>query len=103
VITIALLLGAFIVFMVQRVVAARERPVKGGNEELVGDHGEVRGRLAPEGQIFIHGALWRAVATDPNASFSTGDRVRVESVEGLTLRVTGPEAGASEANDEGAT
>ena len=81
------LLGAFFAFMVQRAVRARREPVKTGHEELVGALADVRVPLTPEGQVFTQGALWRARAIDGAAGLRAGDRVRVESVDGLTLLV----------------
>jgi membrane-bound serine protease (ClpP class) len=52
---------------------------------LVGLIGEARGRLAPDGPVFVKGALWRGrTIGDP---IEPGSRVRVRSVEGLTLSV----------------
>jgi membrane-bound serine protease (ClpP class) len=93
VITVAVLLGAFFVFMVQKAVAARRRPVHTGWEELIGAGGDVRQPLNPVGQVFVDGALWRATAADDAGPADAerlrelGVRVRVQSVEGLTLRV----------------
>ena len=65
---------------------------------MVGSIGEVREPLDPVGQIFVQGALWRADArAAPNGdgrALERGVRVRVESVEGLTLHV--PPVGATE-------
>jgi membrane-bound serine protease (ClpP class) len=91
VIVIGLALGGFIAFAGQRAVAARHRPVHTGWEEMVGSIGDVRQTLDPVGQIFVSGALWRArQAGDATGGppVPPGVRVRVESVEGLTLRVT---------------
>ncbi len=83
-----LILAGFIVFASRKALAAhREQPVKTGYEELVGDLGEVRERLDPEGQIFIEGALWRARLPDRESTIDLGNRVRVRSVDGLTLVV----------------
>jgi membrane-bound serine protease (ClpP class) len=87
VIVVGLLLGGFIAFAVERAVAARGRPVMTGSEELVGATGEVRQPLDPVGQVFVEGALWRAQAADEGSSVDRGYRVRVESVDGLTLFV----------------
>jgi membrane-bound serine protease (ClpP class) len=57
---------------------------------LVGLVGEARETLAPEGPVFVKGALWRARAM--NGPIPRGTRVRVRDVEGLTLRVE-PEDG----------
>jgi membrane-bound serine protease (ClpP class) len=82
------ILAAFIVFASRKALAAhREQPVRTGHEELVGDVGEVREPLDPEGQVFIEGALWRARVGDGGSSINLGTRVRVRSVDGLTLVV----------------
>jgi len=83
-----LILAAFIVFASRKAIAAhRDQPVKTGYEELVGDLGEVREPLDPEGQVFIEGALWRARVADPESRIDPGNRVRVKAVDGLTLEV----------------
>ena len=87
VIVAGLAIGGFFAFAAQKVVQARRRPVMTGHEELVGAEGDVRQRLAPAGQVFVHGALWRAEAADSSGPIELGVRVRVESVDGLTLRV----------------
>jgi membrane-bound serine protease (ClpP class) len=82
------ILAAFIVFASRKALAAhREQPVRTGYEELVGDIGEVREPLDPEGQVFIEGALWRARVADGGSRVDLGNRVRVKSVDGLTLVV----------------
>jgi membrane-bound serine protease (ClpP class) len=90
VIVAGLLLGGFLAVAVERAVRARGEPVRTGWEEMVGSIGDVRQRLDPVGQVFVEGALWRATlagdGTD-GAVIERGARVRVESVEGLTLRV----------------
>jgi membrane protein implicated in regulation of membrane protease activity len=51
----------------------------------------VRQPLDPVGQVFVEGALWRAELTAANGDgrpLERGSRVRVESVEGLTLHVS---------------
>ena len=82
------ILAGFIVFASRKALAAhREQPVRTGYEELVGDLGEVREPLDPEGQIFIEGALWRARVADRGSTIDLGNRVRVKAVDGLTLVV----------------
>jgi membrane-bound serine protease (ClpP class) len=91
VIVVALLLGGFMAFAVRKVVQARRNPVITGWEEMIGAEGEVRDRLDPNGQVFVRGALWKASLADgagaEDGALERGVRVRVESVEGLTLRV----------------
>ncbi|HSD24080.1 MAG TPA: NfeD family protein [Solirubrobacterales bacterium] len=83
-----LILAGFVVFASRKALAAhREQPVRTGYEELVGDVGEVREPLDPEGQVFIEGALWRARVPESGSRIDPGNRVRVRSVDGLTLVV----------------
>jgi membrane-bound serine protease (ClpP class) len=58
-----------------------------GWEELMGAEGDVRVALAPVGQVFVQGALWRARLTDEERQVPVGERVRVRDVDGLTLLV----------------
>jgi membrane-bound serine protease (ClpP class) len=100
VIAAGLLLGGFLVFVVQRAFQARSEPVRTGHEELVGALAEVRVPPAPEGQVFTQGALWRARAIDGAGRLRAGDRVRIESVDGLTLLVR-PEPHAEPESEQG--
>ncbi len=92
-------LGALFAFTIQRVVRASHTPVKSGHEELIGESGEVRVPLTPEGQVFTQGALWRARTVNGAERIRAGDRVRVDSVDGLTLLVR-PEPREAE-NEQG--
>jgi membrane protein implicated in regulation of membrane protease activity len=66
---------------------ARRRAATGA-EALVGHIGVVRNVLAPVGQVFVDGALWRAQPCwDEPGGLREGDRVVVERVQGLTLSV----------------
>jgi membrane-bound serine protease (ClpP class) len=102
VVTVGLLLGGFLVFATRKVVEAHRRPKLTGWEEMIGATGEVRVPLDPIGQAFVGGTLWRATLADGAADGDTervrkrGARVRVESVEGLTLRVRPVEQEAEE-------
>ena len=87
IIVAGLVLAAFIVFASRKAIAAhRDEPVRTGSEELVGSIAEVREPLDPEGQVFVAGALWRARVTD-GGTIGLGNRVRIRSVDGLTLEV----------------
>jgi membrane-bound serine protease (ClpP class) len=91
VVMVGLLLGGALAFAVERAVRARRQPKRTGWEEMIGAIGEVREPLDPVGQVFVQGALWRAQLVDTNGQpreLRRGSRVRVESVEGLTLHVS---------------
>ncbi|MDP9119130.1 MAG: hypothetical protein M3M93_02490 [Actinomycetota bacterium] len=63
---------------------SRDRIV-GTQRGLIGMVGEARGRLAPDGPVFVKGALWRG-RTDGDA-IDAGTPIRVRGVDGLILRV----------------
>jgi membrane-bound serine protease (ClpP class) len=87
-ITLGILSAISFYFVTGKVLAAhREQPVRAGHEELIGAPAEVRTSLDPEGQVWIEGALWRARLEGDGVPLRPGDRVTVEAVEGLTLRV----------------
>src|SRR5215208_2788253 len=93
---VGLLLGGSLAFAVERAVRAHGQPKRTGWEEMIGAVGEVREPLDPVGQIFVEGALWRAEVTGSNGDrqpLERGSRVRVDSVEGLTLHVSPVGAG----------
>jgi membrane-bound serine protease (ClpP class) len=107
VLAVAGILGGGLLFVVRRVIAARQLPKKSGWEELIGSVAVVRQPLNPKGQVYVNGALWRANAGDEKVGgrpISPGSRVTVESVNGLTLNVkpveTGVMAGASGDGDD---
>jgi len=87
VIAVGVFLGAMILFVVQRVVAAHDRDVHTGWEEMPGAEGVVRVALDPCGQVFVKGALWCAEPVEAGVEIEPGYTVRVESIEGLTLYV----------------
>jgi Membrane-bound serine protease (ClpP class) len=99
VVAVALLLGVLVLLAGRKALAAqRNEPVRTGYEEMRGAIAEVRSTLDPEGKVFVQGAIWHARLRDGEGRASLGDRVRVESVEGLTLVVvplTEPEEGAN--------
>jgi membrane-bound serine protease (ClpP class) len=102
VVATGLVIGGFIAFAAQRVFAAhRDEPVRTGWEEMIGVEGDVRVALNPIGQVYMEGSLWRARASG-DSPVRVGNRVRVESVEGLTLEVRplAAETSATEAEEE---
>ena len=88
---------AFFVFFIGKVLESRRQPAVVGGDAIVGAVGQVREDLAPEGLVFVKGALWKATAPSP---IQAGSTVRVVSRKGLELQVT-PENGQT-APKEGA-
>jgi membrane-bound serine protease (ClpP class) len=88
--TVGLTGGLFLFVLAYGVRALARQPMLGA-AGLIGEAGVARGALAPEGQVAVHGELWRAVAT--GAPIDDGAPVRVVGVNGLTLTVVRREAG----------
>jgi membrane-bound serine protease (ClpP class) len=96
IVVVPLVLGALSWFVSHKVLASyHSQPVRTGYEELKGVSAEVRSPLDPEGQVFVQGAIWRARVVEGGAPVPVGDRVTIESVNGLTL-IVGPTAATEE-------
>jgi len=80
--------------------AHRDEPVRTGWEEMVGKEAEVREPLDPSGQVWVEGALWQARVGDGAPALGPGNRVLIESVDGLTL-VVKPAGGGTEPVQKG--
>ncbi|HWL90810.1 MAG TPA: NfeD family protein, partial [Actinomycetota bacterium] len=65
-------------------IQSRDRIV-GTQRGLVGLVGEARGLLAPDGPVFVKGALWRGRTI--GAPIEAGTPIRVRGVDGLILQV----------------
>jgi membrane-bound serine protease (ClpP class) len=86
VISIAVTLGAVWAFAISKAVQVRQSPVEVGPQLIAGSIGEVR----DNGLVFVNGELWQA-RTPSGEKLRPGERVRVESLDGLVLTVR-PEA-----------
>jgi membrane-bound serine protease (ClpP class) len=82
VIGVAVALGAVWVFALSKAVQVRRSPVEVGPQLIAGSVGEVR----ENGLVYVNGELWQARAAHGEA-LHQGDRVRVESLDGLVLTV----------------
>src|ERR1700736_6286588 len=82
---------AFFILFIRKVLSARRRPVAAGAEALLGARGQAREELAPEGLVFVRGALWKAVAS--STPIPVGSEVRVVGRKGLQLQVVPDDAG----------
>lgn len=83
----AVVLGLFMLFVIERASKTRRAPIRYGPEDLAGMEGEVRVPLRPDGQVFVDGALWKARLVDPRGRLGIGERVTVNEIRGLTLIV----------------
>lgn len=81
----------FFGFAMTVAMRGRRRVSITGSEGMVGMPGEARTDLAPEGQAWVKGALWRARAL--NGPIPKGTRIRVRRVDGLLLLVRAEDDG----------
>jgi membrane-bound ClpP family serine protease len=82
VVGIAVVLGSFWAFAMTKALQVRRRPAAVGPQDVVGALGEVR----RDGFVLVQGELWRARSAD-DEPLRTGEHVRVERIDGLTLDV----------------
>jgi membrane-bound serine protease (ClpP class) len=76
--------GVITIFLGMLGMRARKRKLAVGMETLVGETGETRTAMDPEGTVFVHGEYWKARSAERLAA---GERVRVEKVDNLMLVV----------------
>jgi membrane-bound serine protease (ClpP class) len=67
-----------------------------GRESMIGEMGEARTAVDPEGTVALRGGLWRA-RTNRATPIGEGDAIRVVSIDGLLLEVEPEEGGAKDA------
>ena len=82
VIGVAVALGAVWVFALSKAVQVRRSPVEVDPQLIAGSIGEVR----ENGLVYVNGELWQARAVG-GQELRRGERVRVESLDGLVLTV----------------
>lgn len=76
--------GLITAFLMTVALQARRNKVVTGVEGLIGEIAVAQTPLAPTGKVFVHGELWDAIAS---ANVPAGEKVVVERVDGLQLRV----------------
>ncbi len=81
---VATTVGLFLFVVTAGIRAQLLRPAT-GSEGLIGVEGITRSALDPEGQVFVRGEIWRAVAE--GEAVPEGERVEVVGMDRLTLKV----------------
>jgi membrane-bound serine protease (ClpP class) len=82
--------AAVVVFLVTLIVRAHSRKSVTGEEGLVGLFGDAQTEISTEGKVYVHGEIWNARSSDP---INKGTRVRVVSVDGMTVVVESVQQG----------
>lgn len=90
VVTTAVVLGSVWAFAVGKAWQVRHKPVAVAPELIAGAVGEVR----QDGLVFVNGELWQARTTG-GEQLRPGEKVRVESLDGLVLTVRPEHIGSS--------
>ena len=81
----AITVGGILAFVAYRAAETRRVPQRLADLGLIGEVGTVRATVGPaDGEVFVHGELWRARSAAP---IEVGRRVVVRRVEGLTAFV----------------
>lgn len=82
---VALVSLAFFMGVVTLAIRARARPVVSGREQLIGSLGIAMEDIQDRGPVEVHSEIWEAETDRP---VHRGQRVRVVSMNGLTLSIT---------------
>ncbi len=77
-------ISGFFVFVSALVFKSQISKSRSGSEGLVGETGIVKTDIIPEGKVFVHGELWKAISKNP---IRAGTKVKVVKVEGLVVEV----------------
>jgi membrane-bound serine protease (ClpP class) len=78
-------LGTFVLAVSYLVFRSQKSKPTLGLAGLVGEVGEVRGKLSPAGKIFVHGEYWNAQA---DGEIDVGEKVKVVGYDGMCLKVS---------------
>ena len=85
IITLVIIVVAFVVFAVQRGIQAHRRQAEAGKEEMVGKIAVVKTALDPKGTVFIQDEIW--VAISEKGRVEPEEEVMITKVDGLKLYV----------------
>ena len=82
--SVAALVIIFIAAVIYFAVRQRSETTMGGRHGLVGEIGEARTDLNPEGRVLVHGEWWNAKAGE---HIPAGTKVKVIATEKMILKV----------------
>jgi membrane-bound serine protease (ClpP class) len=74
----------FFVFVIGMTVRSHRKKATTGVQGMINEEGVALSALSPEGQVSVHGEVWRAVAAEP---IKKGERIMVKNVRGLIVDV----------------
>ena len=85
IIPVVLCTAAFFIFAIGMGIRAQRQKPTTGTEGIVGEIGEAMTKLDPEGQVRVHGEIWKAQSSQ--GTVRVGEKVKVERVDNLRLIV----------------
>ena len=83
-IAVTLVTGLFIVFALSMAVKTRLTKPTTGREGLIGEIGTAITKIDKDGQVQIHGEIWKAFSDE---AIKKGDDVQITRVDGLVIKV----------------
>jgi membrane-bound serine protease (ClpP class) len=81
----------------RKFMRAQREPPASGRESMAGAQAVVTSVAKGQAEVHYKGETWRAVSSQP---LQTGEKVLIEAVEGLTLRVS-PQNGSVDSENGG--
>ncbi|MBU2559760.1 nodulation protein NfeD [archaeon] len=85
IILVTLLTALFFAIVLGYVIKAQKRRVTTGKEGMIGTIGVAKSDIDPEGNVFVHGELWKATSEKP---IKKDSKVKVLEVNNLILKVS---------------
>lgn len=76
--------AALFILAITFAIRAQFRKTETGAEGMIGQVGEAKSRIAPEGKVFVAGEYWDAESEEV---IEEGEKVRVTALKGLKLKV----------------
>ncbi|MFQ5864194.1 MAG: nodulation protein NfeD [bacterium] len=84
IIPVVVFTALFFIFALSMAFKTHLKKVTTGIEGIVGEKGVAQTKISPEGNVNVHGEIWKAFSDD---TIRKGERIRVVAVDGLRLRV----------------
>ncbi len=84
ILSVGIITGGFILFIVNLALRARARPVVSGREEIIGSTGEILSCAHEVYRVRVHGEIWQAHS---DAKLKVGQKIRVTEMNGLFLKI----------------
>ncbi|MGE5351772.1 MAG: NfeD family protein [Acidobacteriota bacterium] len=85
IVAIVLMTVIFFLFVIGMGIKAQKLKTSTGVQGIIGEEGVAISNLSPSGQIHVHGEIWSAESLE--GGINKGERVVVENVDGMNLKV----------------